>query len=332
MKDAAAVLDRLWAEGVSSDDRADIEASRARSIPLRLDDELALFAAWLAADEASTAGIDSSISERLTGDVAAELLILAIELRAAMHRRDHAAMDLALTAIDPRLADAPGYPRRATARAAAEIALAEAALYNQDLETARHCLDPVSASGPTAFRIAALVRHVTVALARPDVETAHTRARQALMLARQEQRPRQTEQAQLLYGLVAYLAGDVEAMRQTLQPLVDEKSGKPVIPLLAAGLAGPTEALARLAGGVQISAERGDAAGYALCALVGARHHVAEGRRPDALLAMSSVRVRLGGHAPQVAAVLDAELLAWRHAWGASAFADAERAAIARLA
>ena len=326
------MLDRLWAEGVSIDDRADIEAARVRSIPLRLDDELALFAAWLAADEAHTSGIDSSITERLTGDVAAELLILAIELRAAMHRRDHAAMDLALTAIDPRLADAPGYPRRATARAAAEIALAEAALYNQDLETARHCLDPVSASGPTAFRIAALVRHVTVALARPDLEIAQTRARQALMLARQEQRPMQAEQAQLLYGLVAYLAGDVEAMRSTLQPLVDEKSGKPVVPLLAAGIAGPEQALARIAQGVQIASERGDAAGFALCALVGARHHVAENRRADALLAMSSVRVRLGGHAPQVAAVLDAELLAWRHAWGASAFADAERAAIARLA
>src|SRR5690606_34686131 len=125
MTDAAALLERLWAEGVSIDDRADIEAARAQSLPLRLEDELAVFAAWLGADEAHTTGIDSSITERLTGDVAAELLILAIELRAAMHRRDHAAMDLALTAIDPRLADAPGFPRRATARAAAEIALAE---------------------------------------------------------------------------------------------------------------------------------------------------------------------------------------------------------------
>jgi hypothetical protein len=330
MKDAATVLARLWAEGVSTDDLADIAAVRT-SVDERADSELALFVSWLGADEANTAGIDGGVTDRLTGDPAAELLILAVELRAAMHRRDHAAIDLALAAIDERLADAPGDARRATARAAAEIALAEAALYSQDLETASHCLDPVSASGPTAFRIAALIRHVTVALARPNLEVAQTRARQALMLARQAQRPMQAEQAQLLLGLVAYLAGDADTMRSTLQPLLDQNASGPAVPLLAAGLAGPDEALALLGTGVRITPERGDAAGYALCALVGARHHVAHGRRPDALLAMSAVRVRLGGHAPQVAAVLDAELLAWRHAWGASAFAEAERAAIARL-
>jgi hypothetical protein len=331
MMDAASLLARLWAEGVSTDDHADITAARARDLDDRTDSELAVFLAWLDADEASTAGIDGSFSELLTGDQAAELLILAVELRAAMHRRDHAAIDLALAAIDERLVETPGDGRRATARAAAEIALAEAALYSQDLETASHCLDPVSASGPTAFRIAALVRHVTVALARPNLEIAQTRARQALMLAEQAQRRMQAEQAQLLVGLVAYLAGDADAMRSTLRPLLEVNAGGPVVPLLAAGLAGPDEALALLGAGVQISSKRGDAAGYALCALVGARHHVAHGRRPDALLAMSAVRVRIGGHAPQVAAVLDAELLAWRHAWGASAFAEAERAAIARL-
>lgn len=330
MKDAATVLARLWAEGVSTDDLADIAAVRT-SVDERADSELSLFVSWLGADEANTAGIDGGVTDRLTGDPAAELLILAVELRAAMHRRDHAAIDLALAAIDERLGDAPGDARRATARAAAEIALAEAALYSQDLETASHCLDPVSASGPTAFRIAALVRHVTVALARPNLEVAQTRARQALMLARQAQRPMQAEQAQLLLGLVAYLAGDADTMRSTLQPLVEQNAGGTAVPLLAAGLAGPDEALALLGTGAPIVPERGDAAGYALCALVGARHHVAHGRRPDALLAMSAVRVRLGGHAPQVAAVLDAELLAWRHAWGASAFAEAERAAIARL-
>jgi hypothetical protein len=331
MTDAATVLERLWTEGVSTDDLPQIAAARVGDIDLRIDSELGVFAAWLAADEANTAGIDGGITDRLTGDPAAELLILAVELRAAMHRRDHAAIDLALAAIDERLGDATGDNRKITARAAAEIALAEAALYSQDLETASHCLDPVSASGPTAFRIAALVRHVTVALARPNLEVAQTRARQALMLSRQANRPLQAEQAQLLLGLVAALAGDAETMRSTLQPLLEENIGGPVVPLLAAGLAGPDEALSLLGAGVDIAPERGDAAGYALCALVGARHHVAHGRRPYALLAMSSVRVRLGGHAPQVAAVLDAELLAWRHAWGASAFAEAERAAIARL-
>src|SRR5689334_817178 len=222
MKDAATVLDRLWAEGVSTDDLPDIAAARAGQIDPKLDSELALFIAWLAADEANTAGIDGATSERLTGDPAGELMILAIELRAAMHRRDHAAIDLALAAIDERLADAPGDKRRATARAAAEIALAEAALYSGDLETASHCLDPVTASGPTAFRIAALVRRVTVALARPSLEVALTRARQALMLAKQANRPLQAEQATLLLGLVAYLSGDAETMRSTLQPLLEE--------------------------------------------------------------------------------------------------------------
>jgi hypothetical protein len=330
MTTAAKVLERLWAEGVSTDDLADIAAVRVGDIDLRVDSELAVFVAWLAADEANTAGIDGAITDRLTGDPAAELLILAVELRAAMHRRDHAAIDLALAAIDERLGDAAD-TRRATARAAAEIALAEAALYSQDLETASHCLDPVSASGPTAFRIAALVRHVTVALARPDLKAAQARADQALKLARDTKRMQQAEQAQLLLGLVACLAGDAETMTSTLKPMLEASAGGPVVPLLAAGLAGPDEALALLGAGVNIAPERGDAAGYALCALVGARHHVAHGRRPDALLAMSAVRVRLGGHAPQVAAVLDAELLAWRHAWGASAFAEAERAAIARL-
>ncbi|HWO25493.1 MAG TPA: hypothetical protein VNO30_42430 [Kofleriaceae bacterium] len=361
MTDAATVLDRLWTEGVSTDDLSDIAAARSGEIDLRIDSELAVFVAWLAADEANTAGVDNAITDRLTGDPAAELMILAVELRAAMHRRDHATVGLTLAALGDRVPDepsdesqdelsrepqgpapdekpattdephghAPGDKRTVSGRAAARIALAEAALYSGDLETASRFLRPVSASGPTAFRIAALVRHVTVALAQPKLEIAMTRARQALTLAQQANRKLQAEQAQLLLGLVACLAGDNETMRAMLQPLLEENG--PVVPLLAAGLAGPDEALARLGGGVNIAPERGDAAGYALCALVGARHHVAHGRRPDALLTLSAVRVRLGGHAPQVAAVLDAELLAWRHAWGASAFAEAERAAIARL-
>ena len=329
--EAVAILERLWAEGAAVDDRAEIATARAGELETRVADGLAVFADWLAADDGRAAGVDGSITERMNGDAAGELLILAIELRAAMHRRDHAAIDLSLLAIDQRLAGAPDDTRWATARAGAELALADAALYNGDLQAARQCLDPVAASGPTAFRIAALLRHVTVALGRPDVEVAMTRARQAMMLARESQRPRHAEQAQLLLGLVACMANDTDAMRSTLQPLIDEAAGSSAIPLIAAALAGPDEALAILRRGVPDSAGRGDIAGYALCALVGSRHHVASGRRPDALLAMSAVRAGLGDHAPQVAAVLDAELLAWRHAWGTDAFAEAERTAIAQL-
>jgi hypothetical protein len=329
--DAVALLERLWTEGAGVDDRAALEAARAGDLEIRVADGLSMFADWLAADDGRATGVDGSITERMTNDPAGELLILAIELRAAMHRRDHAAIDLALMAIDQRLAGAPSDTRWATARAGAEIALADAALYNQDLQAARQCLDPVTASGPTAFRIGALLRHVTLALGRHEADVALARARQAMTLAREAQRPKQAEQAQLLLGLVAYQANDTEAMRGALQPLADAGSGSSAAPLITAALAGPDEALALLRKGVPDSAGRGDIAGYALCALAGARSHVAAGRRPDALIAMSSVRAGLGDHAPQVAAVLDAELLAWRHAWGTDAFAEAERTAISQL-
>jgi hypothetical protein len=329
--EAVAILERLWAEGAAVDDRAAIEAARAGDHPVRVADELAIWAGWLAADDGRATGIDGSITERMSGDAAGELLILAVELRAAMHRRDHAAIDLALMAIDQRLAGAPADTRWATARAAAELALADAALYSQDLQAARQCLDQVSSSGPTAFRIAALLRHVTVALARAEADIAQARVRQALALARESQRPRHAEQAQLLAGLMAYLANDADGMRATLQPLLDENPGSSAAPLVTAALAGPEEAIALLGRGVPDSFGRGDIAGYALCAMVAARHHVAGGRRPEALLAMSSVRAGLGDHAPQIAAVLDAELLAWRHAWGADAFTEAERTAISQL-
>jgi len=333
--DAAALLGRLWREGAAIDDRAAIAAARDSLLDVQRRDELAVFADWLAADDGSAAGVEPALTERLIGDPAAELLILAIELRAAVLRRDHAAIDLALVAVDGRLADPAGGgapdARWTTARAAAELALAEAALYAQDPEAAESCLEPVAESGPPALRIAAVMRQTSVALARADLDAARARARQALDLAHAARRPRQAEQAQLLFGLVACAAGDAGAMRSALRPLVEASTGAPLIRLLTAGLEDPDEALAMLGDGVRIAAERGDAAGYALCALVGARRYVALGRRPDALVTMSAVRIQLAQHAPQLAAVLDAEVHAWRDAWGPEAFAEAERAAVAAI-
>ncbi|MBA2541796.1 MAG: hypothetical protein H0V17_19285, partial [Deltaproteobacteria bacterium] len=225
----------------------------------------------------------------------------------------------------------PRTDRGATAHAAADLALAETALYGKDLPAARRCLDPVVAAGPTAIRITALMRMSTLALANMEVRTAQKRARQALTLARSTQRTGQANQAQLLLGLVSYMNGEPEAMRGALEPLVIAEPNNSVTRFLLAGLEGNERAIEILGDGLGQAAREGDALGYALCALVGSRRYVALGKRADALLTMSMVRMRLADLQPQLVAVLDAELHAWREAWGADAFARAEREAMTLL-
>ncbi|MEO8701015.1 MAG: hypothetical protein ABI867_13285 [Kofleriaceae bacterium] len=328
--DPAELLDRLWAEGAGLDDRQDIAIAR-ESATGRPADELAIWADWIATDEGRATGASVEMVERLVVDPVSALLVLAIELRAAVLRRDHGSIDEALAAIDRAIGFTPREDRGATAHAAADLALAETALYGRDLPAARRCLDGLAASGPTTLRITALMRMTTLALASTDVRTAQKRARQALTLARSTERRQQANQAQLLLGLVAYMNEDADTMRSTLEPLIAAEPDNSFTRFLLAGLEGPERATAILGEGLGLAAQRGDALGYALCALVGARRYVALGKRADALLVMSSVRVQLTPHSEQLLAVLDSELATWKTQWGDAAFAQAERDAIALL-
>jgi hypothetical protein len=328
--DPSDLLDRLWADGAGIDDRQAIAIAR-ESATGTIADELAIWTDWIATDEGRATGAGVDVVERLVIDPVPTLLVLAIELRAGVLRRDHTAIDEALGAIDRAIGFTPRDERGATAHAAADLALGETALYSKDLPAARRCLDALAASGPTAFRITALMRMATLALANTEARSAQKRARQALTLARSSQRPQQASQAQLLLGLVSYMNNDPETMRATIEPLVAAEPDNSFTRFLLAGLEGPERATEILGEGLGLAAQRGDALAYALCALVGSRHYVALGMRGDALLVMSSVRVQLAAHSEQLVAILDGELETWKTQWGDAAFARAERDAIALL-
>jgi len=323
------LLDRLWVEGAGIDDRRAIATAReAAEVDPAIADQLALWNDWISTDDGHVTGTHEDLATRLAGDAACRLLILAIELRAGVARRDHAAIDDALVTIDRLIGSTPRDERGSTAHAAADLALAETALYGKDLPAARRCLDPVIAAGPLAIRITGLMRMATLSLANTDVTTALKRARQALTLARSTNRTGQGNQAQLLLGLVSAMAGEPEGMRAALEPLVAAAPDDSMTRFLLAGLEGNERAIEILAEGLTNAARTGDALGYALCALVGSRRHVALNRRADALLTMGMVRVQLANHQPQLVAVLDAEMVSWKTTWGDEAFALAERDAM----
>jgi hypothetical protein len=325
------LLDRLWAEGAGVDDRQAIAQARESGVSGDLGDQLALWNDWITTEDGHVTGTHEGLAERVSEDPASRLLVLAIELRAAVVRRDHESIDHALDAIDRLIGATPRDDRGATAHAAADLALAETALYGKDLPAARRCLDPVVASGPTAIRITALMRMATLALANMEVRSAQKRARQALTLARTAQRTGQANQAQLLLGLVSYMNGETDAMRGALEPLVIAEPNNSFTRFLLAGLEGNERAIEILGEGLGQAAQQGDALGYALCALVGSRRYVAIGRRADALLTMSMVRMRLADQHPGLLSILDTELVAWREAWGTDAFERAERDAMELL-
>jgi hypothetical protein len=327
--DPAQLLDRLWAEGAAVDDRQAIAVARESAGPLA--DELALWASWVVAEDGTVVGVDEAVIERVAGDPACRLLALAIELRAAVIRRDHELIDQFLQAIDAALGGAPHDERGATAKAAADLALAETALYGQDLPSARRCLDAIVETGPPAIRITALMRMASLALAAHDTRNAQKRARQALTLARSTQRATQGNQAQLLLGFASYMNDDPDGMRRALDPLVEADPDNSITRFLLAGLEGNERAIELVGEGLGVAARSGDAIGYALCALVGTRRYVAMGKRADALLVMSVVRARLEEVSPQLVAILVAELESWRDRWGEEAFAEAERDAMALL-
>ena len=322
------LLDRLWVEGAGIDDRRVImDARLAERDPVG--DQLALWNDWITADDGHQTGTDAGLAERLSNDPPACLLILAIELRAAVSRRDHEAIDEALGAIDHMIGVVPrDDDRGTTAHAAADLALAETALYSKDLPAARRCLEPVATSGPVTIRITALMRMATLALANTEVKTAQKRARQALTMARSTNRTGQGNQAQLLLGLISAMAGEPDGMRAALEPLIAAEPNNSTTRFLLAGLEGNERAIEILGEGLGRAARSGDALGYALCALVGSRRYVAVGRRADALLTLSMVRVQLADHQAQLVAILDTELHTWREAWGDEAFAQAERDAM----
>jgi hypothetical protein len=327
--DPAQLLDRLWAEGAAIDDRQAIAIAREAGGPTA--DELALWASWITADDGHVVGADEAVIDRVSGDPACALLVLAIELRTAVSRRDHETIDQALQAIDRMIGATPRDERGSTAHAAADLALAETALYGQDLPAARRCLDALVVTGPTAIRITALMRMASLAVAGSDTRNAQKRARQALTLARSTQRTAQGNQAQLLLGLLSYMNDDPDGMRSALEPLVANEPNSSLTRFLLAGLEGKERSIELYGEGLAAAARTGDAFGYALCGLVGSRQYVALGKRADALLVMSMVRVQLANIAPNLVAILDGELETWREQWGDEEFAQAERDAIALL-
>ncbi len=329
--DPALLLDRLWAQGAGLDDRQSLVTARESAGDLvapAVDDQLALWADWVGAEDGQATGTSVGLAERVADDPSSILLVLAIELRAAVSRRDHASIDEALEAIDRMIGRADHGEHGATARAAADLALAETALYGKDLPAARRCLETVVTSGPVAIRITGLMRMATLQLANVEVPAALKRARQALTLARSTQRMIQANQAQLLLGLIAYMNDDADMMRATIEPLIAADPDSSFTRFLLAGLENDERAIQLLGEGLGSAARRGDALAYALCALVGSRRYVALGRRADALVTMSLVRVQLAAHQPQLVGVLDMELTGWRDNWGDDAFARAERDAM----
>jgi hypothetical protein len=325
--DAVTLLDRLWAEGAGVDDRQAIATARESGGDTA--DQLALWNDWITTEDGHTTGTHEELAARLAVDPACRLLIVAIELRAAVTRRDLESIDQALETIDQLLGVTPRDERGTTAHAAADLALAETALFGKDLPAARRCLDGVAAGGPPAIRITALMRMATLSLANVEVRNAQKRARQALTLARSTKRTGQANQAQLLLGLISAMNDEPAAMRGALEPLVAAEPNNSVTRFLLAGLEGNERALEILAEGLTTAARQGDALGYALCGLVGSRRYVALGRRGDALLTMSMVRMQL--KQVDLLSILEAELQQWKQQWGDEAFEKAEREAMALL-
>jgi hypothetical protein len=325
------LLDHLWRHGVSADDRDALAAARAATATDGIDPDvdlgLQLFAGWLAAgDGATSAGLDPDSMP----DAELAVLAHAVALRCANRRRDLAAIDAGLAAVDEEMGSLEaGDPRGATARAAVDLALADAALLGGDITAARRCLTRVAASGPPAFRIAALLHQVLLLVVGGDLPTALTRARQAERLADQLGRPLQGQRAQLLLGLVAYAMSDADAMRMALAPLASGPDAA-TARVLIVGLESPDQVPAVVAAGIQVAAERRDPLGYAICALVGGRSHARRGRMVDALVTALPARHQLGDVAPELAFAIGAEIAAWRQAWG-EAFHVAEREALAAL-
>ena len=94
------LLDRLWVEGAGIDDRLAIMAARETNPEPVIADELALWNDWITCDDGHATGTHEQLAQRLASDPACRLLIIAIELRAAISGRDHETIDDALGAID----------------------------------------------------------------------------------------------------------------------------------------------------------------------------------------------------------------------------------------
>ena len=322
------LLDHRWRHGVGSDDRAALAAAAgAGAVDARVAIGIELFAAWLAADDGGSGVIDPAA----LAEPPLRALACALALRIASRRRDVAALDGAMAAIDVELGrlDAAD-PRAGGARAAIDLALAQAALFGGDPGAARRCLTRVAASGPPAFRIAALHRQVSLLLAVADLPTAVTRARQAARLAEQLERPTQAVQSQLLLGLVHYMMDDGDAMREALRPLADGPEAA-TARVLMAGFEPPERVMPTVSDGLQISSQRRDPLGYAIGVLVAGRSCARNGRLASALAAAIPARLQLRDVAPDLVVAIDGEADAWRRTWGDAAFAAAEREALAAL-
>jgi hypothetical protein len=90
--------------------------------------------------------------------------------------------------------------------------------------------------------------------------------------------------------------------------------------------------MALLAEGIRVATERGDAFGYMVCILAGARRYAEIGRDADALITITAGIQNLETVAPPLAQALLDERRAWEETWPPPRYADAERAALASLA
>jgi len=322
------LLEHLWRHGVGVDDRARLAAAAAAGeVEASVAIGVELFAAWLAADDGGSGVIDPAG----LAEPPARAMACALALRIASRRRDVASLDGAMAAIDVELGrlDAAD-PRTSTARAAVDLALAEAALLGGDPAAARRCLGRVAASGPPAFRIAALHRQVSLLAAVADLPTAVTRARQAVRLAEQLERPAQAVRSQILLGLVSYLMDDGDAMREALRPLVDGPDGA-TARVLMVGFDPPERVLPVVSEALLVASQRRDPLGYAIGVLVAGRACARAGRLATALATVIPAGSQLRDVAPELVVAIEGEVDAWRRSWGDAAFQMAEREARAAL-
>jgi hypothetical protein len=264
---------------------------------------------------------------------ALRVLYAAANLSVARLTLDPATIDTAIEHLGDALDGLnPSDPRGDAAQAWADLALGDLAVAIHDVRAARRRFEAVAGVGhPIALRITAMIRLAGLAMDRLDPEPARNWARKATALAESAKRPAHAARARIGWGLLDYMAGDVQAMRKTLHAAIDKGKDSAIARLMLAGIEKGGKAMQLLADGLKEAVEAGDPLGYTLCVLIGSRRYVTMSRDGDAVVTISAGIVQLQSFAPYFAQILVDERAEWMRTWGAERWAAAEKQAMALL-
>ena len=319
MSEARAFLEVAWRDGVGPDDLWNADAAAVEGTL-----EGRLFSAWVRL----LASVHVDVPD-VTGDgplavvaAAAAVTLARLEIGSATGSATRSSTSSGCSARSN-----PTAPHASAARAWADLALGQVAVFAGDHDTGRRRLETVAGAGqPPALRIAAYMDLAGLAMGRVDVAAARTSVRKALTIAELERRPLSADRARLALGLLEAASGDPKAARATLAAQVEHSV---VARVLLAGLESAGDAMPLLAEGLRRATEEGDTFSYMMCILVGARRYVAISRDADALVTISAGVVNLTKVAPELAAALIAQRDEWRETWPAERWAAAETRALA---